>query len=265
MSASDAVAMSADPDAVALLSRLAAEGMLVIASSGGSGDDIWPTTFTYHPLLVELLRRRVMVGAEDHALYAAAQVRVVQHHLMHGDPASALHYAARVDDKRWLVRLLCEHAIGLLATGHRAVVAQALAAVPDQRESEIPAITAIRALERRIAHDTTVAVRLATEAIRAADATTLPRAAATPAPKEPWTPEQFERTLHDATLILRCWLARAGVGSRPTRSGSAGRAWAAPARPAPATGTQRPATMRTRRRPRAVGCSTRSASARPGR
>ena len=95
VNADDAVAMSADPDAVALLSRLAAEGMLVVASSRADGDGDWPTTFTYHPLLVELLRRRVMVGAEDHALYAAAQIRIVQHHLMHGDPASALHYATR--------------------------------------------------------------------------------------------------------------------------------------------------------------------------
>ena len=42
VSADDAVAMSADPDAIALLSRLAAEGMLVIASSSGAGDDGWP-------------------------------------------------------------------------------------------------------------------------------------------------------------------------------------------------------------------------------
>jgi ATP/maltotriose-dependent transcriptional regulator MalT len=154
-----------------------------------------------------------MVGAEDHALYAAAQVRIVQHHLMRADPASAMHYASRLDDTRWLVRLLCEHGIGLLATGHRAVVARALAAVPDHLESEVPAVTAIRALERRLAHDHAAAVRLATDAIRAADTARAAEREDGPGRQSPWVPDQFDRTLLEATLILRCWLARIGVGS----------------------------------------------------
>ncbi len=194
VTAADAVAMSADPDAVALLSRLAAEGMLVTASTEGRGSSIAPTTFTYHPLLVELLRRRVMTGTPDHELYAAAQVRIVQHHLGHGDVTGALHYAARLDDQRWLVRLLCEHAVGLLATGELEVVQAALAQVPKRWGAEAPGLVAVRALERRIAGDVPAAMRLATEALQGVGDG--------PGACRP-----------DTAVILHCWLARIGVAS----------------------------------------------------
>jgi ATP/maltotriose-dependent transcriptional regulator MalT len=193
VSAADVVAMSADPDAVALLSRLAAEGMLVAASSSGTPSGDGPTTFTYHPLLVELLRRRVMTGTPDHELYAAAQVRIVQHHMNHGDPAGALRYAARLDDHRWLIQLLCQHGPGLLAWGELDVVRAALAQVPSRLEREDPELVAVRALERRIAGDVPGAMRLAAEAIVGADAS-----------GDGGT---------DTTVILRCWLARIGAGS----------------------------------------------------
>ena len=197
VTAEDAVAMSADPEAPALLSRLAAEGMLVTSSSESPAGGPPSMTFTFHPLLVELLRRRMATATPERALHAAAQVRVVEHHVRQGDIAGALHYATRLADQTWSVRLLGEHGAALLAFGQVELVQAALVAVSAGAEDEPPAVTAVRALERRVTGDPGAAIHLAALAIQAADASD-------------------DGSLADTTVILRCWLARIGIGSTMT-------------------------------------------------
>ena len=197
VTARDAVGLSADPEAPALLSRLAAEGMLVTTSGEGPSGGLASMTFTFHPLLVELLRRRMATDTPERALHAAAQIRVIEHHARQGDIASALHYATRLADQQWLVRLLGEHGAVLLASGEVELVEAALTAVSVSAEDEPPAVTAVRALERRLTGDLGAAIHLAALAIQAADT-------------------NDDDGLADTTVILRCWLARIGIGSTMT-------------------------------------------------
>ena len=187
----DAVVMSRDEAAAERIARLAAEGFLVTAVPDESGVGVW----SYHPLLQELLRRRVMHGGPEHSVHEEAEVRVIEDSALHGDIASALLHATYLHQRDRLVGLLSVHGLSLIATGERELVAQALEAVPDDLERGDAGLAVLRALERRSAGELKVATRLAGEALelgaRQGDRTS-------PA----WA---------EGGPILLCWLARAGL------------------------------------------------------
>jgi ATP/maltotriose-dependent transcriptional regulator MalT len=187
----DAVVMSRDEGAAQRIARLAAEGFLVTAVPNESGVGVW----SYHPLLQELLRRRVMHGGPEHSVHEEAEVRVIEDSALHGDIASALLHATYLHQRDRLVGLLSVHGLSLIASGERDLVAQALEAVPEDLERGNAGLAVLRALERRNAGELKVATRLAGEALELGA-------------------RQGERTSpawSEGGPILLCWLARAGL------------------------------------------------------
>ena len=74
--------LTGDPAAARLLSDLARDGVLVTGYSRSGGDD---ELFTYHPLLIEMLRRRVAEVEADAAIVAAAHRRGARRDAALGD------------------------------------------------------------------------------------------------------------------------------------------------------------------------------------
>ncbi|WP_426563736.1 LuxR C-terminal-related transcriptional regulator [Angustibacter sp. McL0619] len=187
----DAVVMSGDADAGARIGRMAAEGFLVTAAVDEAGAPAW----SYHPLLQELLRRRVVLGGPEHALHEAAELRVIDDSALRGNVGSALLHATHLHQRDRLVDLLSVHGLSLLATGEREFVAEALDAVPEDLARGNAGLAVLRALERRGAGDLKAAGRLAAEALvmgaEHADPTCIAWAEGEP--------------------ILLCWLARTGL------------------------------------------------------
>ena len=82
MTYDDAIVMSGLPSAADLLEQ-AAEGGLVVTRTVGS--DKTPS-WRYHPLLVELLRRRTAPSGPHWPVVAQAHERAARHHRRHGEP-----------------------------------------------------------------------------------------------------------------------------------------------------------------------------------
>ncbi|GAA4361585.1 LuxR C-terminal-related transcriptional regulator [Angustibacter luteus] len=191
VTASEAVVMSADAGAATLIARMAAEGLLVTAARDASGETAWH----YHPLLQELLRRRVVSDGPEHELHEAAEARIVQVSGQHGDMATALRHATHLDDAGQLVELLRTHGLGLIANGERELVGMALDAVPDDLGDGDAGLAVLRALERRAAGDLKRATQLAGQALALGVG---PQAH----PSTAWGVGE---------PILLCWLARTGL------------------------------------------------------
>jgi LuxR family maltose regulon positive regulatory protein len=205
ISATDAVVLSGEQDAPALLADLARSGLLVTAAEHHA-EPRW----TYHPLLRELLRRHVGPGGDGRPLYTAAQDRAARHFLSHGAVTEAIGHAIRAGDGAPLTDLLIEHGSTLLAAGHHTVLADALDAVPDAARRSPAALALLVALQRCSVGDIDAAVRLAPDVLAAADAIVAAEdgRAAHP-PRSPAQAARQTAMITDAA-ILRCWLARFG-------------------------------------------------------
>jgi LuxR family transcriptional regulator, maltose regulon positive regulatory protein len=84
-------------------------GLLVTAYADGLGSE---PVYRYHPLLVELLRRRVTGSTEDARMVVAAQHRSALYYENHGDGAGALRSALGADDPALVARILLGHGPG---------------------------------------------------------------------------------------------------------------------------------------------------------
>src|SRR3954469_22870664 len=125
INATRATVRSGDPDAAALLSELASDGVLVTGySKSGDNDDL----FDFHPLLVEMLRRRGGVRA-DATVVAAAHRRASLHDAAQGDGVAALREAIAARDPELLVGLLVTEGVALLCDAQEELVGTALASL----------------------------------------------------------------------------------------------------------------------------------------
>ncbi|TCO50263.1 ATP/maltotriose-dependent transcriptional regulator MalT [Kribbella antiqua] len=188
-----ATMLSDDAEAGSILADLAGNGLLVTAYADDPGGD---PLYRYHPLLVELLRRRVAVSDEDRRLVVAAQHRSALYYENRGDSEAALRSALGADDAAVIERILLGHGPAILAAGESGLVAAAFEALPAGYVDQHPHLIGVRGLWRRITGDVAGAVL---DAASADDQAT---------EADPVTPDDDALTA-DAVL-LRLWESRYG-------------------------------------------------------
>lgn len=127
VSADEAVLLSAVPEAGDLLGEAAAAGLLV---TGYREDPDGAMGWRFHPLLLELLRRRTAPGGPDWALVVEAHHRATAEYVDRRDAERAVRHARLTGDLDLQLRVLREFAGELITRRRTAVVADALAAVP---------------------------------------------------------------------------------------------------------------------------------------
>jgi LuxR family transcriptional regulator, maltose regulon positive regulatory protein len=154
--ASLAAHLSGDVEAGAVLDELESTGLLVarIGAATGTDDDIDPT-YRLHPLMREVLRRRVAAGGVDVMRSRASLVRAVRLDIANGRSAGAFArlVAAYADDAAAHV-LAVDGVRMVLSEGQQARVAEFARAHPDILE-ERPETWFVVALERWASDDLT--------------------------------------------------------------------------------------------------------------
>ncbi len=185
--------LSGDAEAGSMLADLAASGLLVTAYADDPGHD---PLYRYHPLLVELLRRRIAASVEDRRLVVAAQHRSALYYESRGDTEAALRSALQADDPGLVERMLLGHGPALLAAGEVRLVEAGFDALPEGYVELHPHLFGVRGLLRRATGDVAGAVLDAASADdSASDA-------------EPMAPE--DGALAADAILLRLWQARYG-------------------------------------------------------
>lgn len=193
-SASTAVMLSGNPSAGDLLTDLTSNGLLVTAYSTADG-----VIYRYHPLLVELLRRRAVLKPDDAHIVRMAHLRAAAHEESLGQYSAALTRAVRAQDPTLVTRLLIDYGPELLSTGDFAVVTSAFDALPSGQVTENPCLLGVQGLHRRSTGDVSGAVMISSRATRAAmrdDETT--------------TASSKLHALRADALMLRLWQSRYG-------------------------------------------------------
>lgn len=195
-----AVTLSGRPDAGAILDDLAAAGMLVTAHAEQVGTDV---VYRYHPLLIELLRRRTVGTHDDSAAVSAAHRRAALHAAELAQPRAALTHARASGDPDLIVRVLRDLGLVQLCTGEPQVVRDVLDALPRTVLDEHPELTGLTGLAHRDLGDPIGAGR---QARRASDVLAL--AEADPAGSR-IEPDDLVRLAYDAAS-LDLWQGRFG-------------------------------------------------------
>jgi ATP/maltotriose-dependent transcriptional regulator MalT len=156
--------LSGDSEAPTILADLAGRGLLVTAYMDDSGGE---PQYRYHPLLVELLRRRVLASPEAARLVVAAHRRAALYHENRGEIERALRNAVGADDPALVARVLLSHGPVVLAGGDAELVAEGFEALPDDYVDTHPQLVGLRGLLRRMGGDVRGAIM---DAASAADA-----------------------------------------------------------------------------------------------
>ena len=155
--------LSGNPDAGDLLTDLTSSGLLVTAYSAGDG-----IIYRYHPLLVELLRRRVVSQPADAGIVRLAHLRAAEHEESLGQYASALSSAIEAREASLITRLLVAYGPEILSMGEYAVVGAGFDALPTGHVANFPHLLGIQGLHRRCMGDVSGAVMICARATRAA-------------------------------------------------------------------------------------------------
>ncbi|GAA1520994.1 LuxR C-terminal-related transcriptional regulator [Kribbella lupini] len=190
-----AVMLSGDADAGAMLADLAGNGLLVTAYVDGEDGE---PLFRYHPLMIELLRRRVAGSAEDSQTVAAAHRRSALHYENRGDGRAALRRALGADDPVMMARILLGHGPEILAAGEHELVTAGFETLPEGFLASRPHLYGVRGLLRRVCGDAAGAVMDAASADDVA------------ASMEAGPSTADDDALHADTMLLRLWEARYG-------------------------------------------------------
>jgi LuxR family maltose regulon positive regulatory protein len=188
-----AAVMSGDAEAGSMLEDLAGSGLLVTAYADGP---VSTPLYRYHPLLVELLRRRIATSVEDRQLVVTAQHRSALYYESRGDSEAALRSALDADDVELVERILLGHGPALLAAGEAALVEAAFDVLPAGYVEQHPHLFGVRGLLRRATGDVAGAVL---------DAASADESTATAGPARP----EDDALAADAVL-LRLWESRYG-------------------------------------------------------
>ncbi|WP_425475619.1 LuxR C-terminal-related transcriptional regulator [Nocardioides tweenelious] len=128
VAADEAVLLSGVPHAADVLDRAAAAGLLVTGYTVGS--DVTTTGWRYHPLLLDLLRRRTAPTGPDWAVVVHAHQRATEVYVDRRDAARAVHHARQSGDLDLQLRVLREFSAELISRGQLQVVADALSVIP---------------------------------------------------------------------------------------------------------------------------------------
>ena len=118
----------------------------------------------YHPLLVELLRRKTAADSDNRSTILSAHQRAALAYAGSGDVESALRHATAARNEDLIARFIFEHGPALLASGGKDSITRAYAVLPDDVLDRRPSLTGVAGLYRRIIGDTADAVVLAARA-----------------------------------------------------------------------------------------------------
>ncbi|MFC7494144.1 MULTISPECIES: helix-turn-helix transcriptional regulator [unclassified Nocardioides] len=154
-----AIALSGLEDAPVRLAGLARDGLLVTAYPDARHGIVWQ----YHPLLIELLRRRATSWATDDGTASAAHVRGVRYARAVGDDPGAIRHAILSEDPDLLALELLELGPDLLVSGDGAALERGLTHL-SPRSTGFPELLGVAALSRRALGDVGGALQLTIEA-----------------------------------------------------------------------------------------------------
>ncbi|WP_371402857.1 LuxR C-terminal-related transcriptional regulator [Kribbella sp. NBC_00662] len=207
-----AVVLSGDNEAGSMLEDLAGSGLLVTAyADEAGGDRASNPLYRYHPLLVELLRRRIATSAEDRQLVVTAHHRSALYYESHGASEAALRSALDADDVELVERILFGHGPALLAAGEAELVEAAFDALPAGYVEQHPQLFGVRGLLRRITGDVAGAVQDAASADEMATESA-PEALADVVLLRLWESRYGWHDVHAAIERARSLLTRAVLG-----------------------------------------------------
>ncbi|TDW21885.1 ATP/maltotriose-dependent transcriptional regulator MalT [Kribbella kalugense] len=192
-----AAVMSGDGEAGSMLEDLAGSGLLVTAYADSPSST---PLYRYHPLLVELLRRRIAISVDDRQLVVTAQHRSALYYESRGDSEAALRSALLADDAELVARILLGHGPALLTAGEAALVEAAFDVLPAGYVEQHPHLFGVRGLLRRVTGDVAGAVLDAASADE--------RTAESTAEARPARPE--DDALAADAVLLRLWESRYG-------------------------------------------------------
>ena len=152
--------LSHDTGAGAILADLEATGLLVTrqASHEHDGDGEAGGRYTIHPLLTEVVRRRISSGGVDVMRAAATVQRAVRLDVGRGATEDALHRLEAVGEHAVAAALLADEGASLLLRGHGAPVREFAVAHPSAIEVNPSSWFAV-ALERWLTGDVTAAAQ----------------------------------------------------------------------------------------------------------
>ncbi|WP_242686325.1 LuxR C-terminal-related transcriptional regulator [Aeromicrobium sp. IC_218] len=157
-----AVHLSGDQDAGELLGQLQSTGLLVTRLDGASVEGPFAldpdARFRIHPLLVEVVRRRLVSGGVDVVRARATVTRAVALDVARGDVELAFGRLVAVHDHEQAARLLGREGVTMLMRGQGAAIARFARDQAGDVEAEPDAWLAV-ALERWVAGDTASARR----------------------------------------------------------------------------------------------------------
>src|SRR5262249_34400349 len=139
-----AAVLSGVEEAPDLLADLARDGLLVTVYKDDheAGGAYW----RYHPLLVELLRRRTAPSGPDRDAVATASLRAARYYDETGDAAATVRYAARSGDEDLCARILLEHGPTLLADGRADLLLEGFGALTDAAREAHQELVGLEAL-----------------------------------------------------------------------------------------------------------------------
>jgi ATP/maltotriose-dependent transcriptional regulator MalT len=195
ISAGRAAILSGNPDAGDLLADLTSRGLLVTAYQ--AADEV---TYRYHPLLVELLRRRVVSNPDDADKVRRAHLRSAAHAEAARQHQAALSSAVDARDSDLVARLLLDYGPELLSAGDVSTVRAALDALTGNFITEHPYLLGIQGLQRRSSGDVSGAVMVGARAARVAMAYDERAREST----------DLVHALQADTMMLRLWQSRYG-------------------------------------------------------
>jgi ATP/maltotriose-dependent transcriptional regulator MalT len=156
--------LSGDSEAATILADLAGRGLLVTAYMDDASGE---TQYRYHPLLVELLRRRMLASTEAARLVVAAHRRAALYHESRGEIEHALHNAIGANDPALVARVLLSHGPVMLAAGDADLVSDGFEALPADYVATHPEMVGVRGLMRRLTGDVRGAIMDAATAAHA--------------------------------------------------------------------------------------------------
>jgi LuxR family maltose regulon positive regulatory protein len=162
VTADEAVLLSGLPDAAELLDRAAAAGLLVT----GYLDD-GTHTWRYHPLLLDLLRRRTSPGRPDRAVVVEAHRRAASVYADRRDAERALRHARLGEDLDVQLRVIREFGAELIARRRPELVAEALDAIPAEIRAGHRGLLVLQATLLRALGDVDAAKHAADRALAA--------------------------------------------------------------------------------------------------
>ena len=191
VSAGEATLLSGLPEAVALLDQAAADGLLVTAYRDQLGSAGW----RYHPLLLDLLRRRTAPTGPDWAIVVAAHHRATAAYVDRRDAEEAVRHSGLTGDLDLQLRVLREFASELISRRRTDVLSSVIAGIPLDIRSEHPDLLVVQAMLLR-SQGRIDAAKAAADRVLAIDARSL---------RDP-----VRRNTEAQLALLEVWQARCG-------------------------------------------------------